>query len=266
MIHTVSGGGITAAVDLADGGRLTALTALGRQWLAECGPRSPGSYVQEGSGGWDEIVPTVSACVLPDGTELADHGDAWQSEWALVSAGDGHVEAAVTLSSLPITLTRRVEATAAGLRLSYTATTSSVAPVPLFWCAHPLFAAYPGTRLNAAGDPPLVEEYPRRGEPRGWPSGVGATAVKAFAEGAPSASVEHAGGDTLTLAWDPGLLPYLGLYWDGGEFTSVPVVAIEPATGYGDSAARAGAEGRVRLLDARAPLGWWIDVTASSSR
>jgi len=265
VIHRVSGGDVVADVDLADGGRLTALTALGRQWLAPSGPRTPGGYLQEGSGGWDEISPTVSTCVLADGTVLADHGDAWQGAWTLVSADDRHVEATVTLATQPVTLTRRVAAHGDGLRLSYSATTPSLRPVPLFWCAHPLFAAEPGTRLRVAGHPRLVEEYPGPRAPRGWPGDVGAGAVKAFVdEPVSSASVVHADGDSLTLSWDPALLPYLGLYWDGGEFTTVPVVAIEPATAYGDSAARAVDDGRVRQLHAGAPFRWWVDVAAES--
>ena len=266
MIHRVSGGGIVADIDLDDGGRVTSLTALGRQWLVPGAARTPGGYLQQGSGGWDEIAPTVSACVLDDGTVLADHGDAWQTAWRPVSADDRHVEATVTLSSPPITLTRRVAAHGSGLRLSYSATTRSPRPVPLFWCAHPLFAATPGTRLRVEGGHGLVEEYPGPRAPRDWPGDVGATAVKAFVDRPVSAaSVVHADGDTLTLSWDAALLPYLGLYWDGGEFTTVPVVAIEPGTAYGDSAARAGAEGRVRMLDADAPFHWWVDVTASSA-
>ena len=264
MTHSLSGGGITVETDLVDGARLTRLTALGRQWLAECGPRSPGDYVQPGSGGWDEIAPTVSAGVLSDGTELADHGDAWQSTWTLVSESATHVEASVRLTSLPITLARRIDASDAGIRLSYTATTDSERPVPLFWCAHPLFSAHPGTRIRVADDPPLVEEYPGPRAARGWPGDVGDTAIKAFtAAPASGASVEHANGDTLALAWDPALLPYLGLYWDGAEFTSTPVVAVEPATGYGDSAPRAVAEGRVRLLHAGVPFRWWMTLTVA---
>ena len=157
----VRGGGITVRVDVADGARLTSLTSGGREWLAPSGPRSPGVFVQPGSGGWDEVVPTVAACVLGDGaaltgtafagTQLADHGDAWQSSWTLVSESATHVEASVRLTSLPITLARRIDASDAGIRLSYTATTDSERPVPLFWCAHPLFSAHPGTRIRVAG-------------------------------------------------------------------------------------------------------------------
>lgn len=276
MLTVQGGGGITVQVDVADGARLTSLTSGGREWLAPGGPRSPGVFVQPGSGGWDEVVPTVSACVLADGpaftgpeftgTVLADHGDAWQTAWTLDSADARHVQTSVRLASLPITLTRRIEATSTGIGLVYTASTDAAAPVPLAWCAHPLFAADAGTRIVLAEpEPRLIEEYPRKGTPRDWPGAVGDTAIKAFTDGAASsAAVVHATGDALTLSWDPTLLPYLGLYWDGGEFTDTPVVAIEPSTAFGDSASRALAEGRIRLLEPGRPFTWWLHLTATS--
>ena len=262
---TVTGGGLTVQVAVADGARITSLTAGGREWLAPGGPRSPGIFAQPGSGGWDDVVPTVAVCSLADGTVLADHGDAWQTPWTLDSADSSHVQTSVRLTSLPVTLVRRVEATATGIRLAWTASTDATRPVPLAWCAHPLFAADAGTRIVlAAPARDLIEEYPRRGLPREWPGAVGASAIKAFTSVLSSASVVHGNGDTLTLDWDPVLLPHLGLYWDGGEFTDTPVVAIEPSTAFGDSAARAVAEGRIRLLEPGRPFTWWLQLAATS--
>ena len=263
----ITGGGITVEVDVADGARITSLTTGDREWLAPSGPRSPGAFVQPGSGGWDEAIPTVSACTLADGTVLADHGDAWQTPWTLDSADAGHIQTSLRLTSLPITLTRRIQATASGIRLAWTASTDSPGPVPLAWCAHPLFTADAGTRIVLADPAPgLIEEYPRRGAPRDWPGAVGASAIKAFTDAPRSgAAIVHADGDTLALHWDPALLPYLGLYWDGGEFTDTPVVAIEPSTAFGDSAARAAAEGRIRLLQPGQQFSWWLSLTAPPS-
>ena len=280
MFTVQGGGGITVRVDVADGARLTSLTSGGREWLAPGGPRSPGVFVQPGSGGWDDVVPTVAACTLPGGTALAgsafagtalagtvlaDHGDAWQTEWTLDSSDDTHLQTSVRLPSLPISLTRRIEAVASGLRLSWEASTDGPGPVPLAWCAHPLFAADADTRIVLpAPAPALIEEYPRDRVPRDWPDAVGSAAVKAFAaEPQSSVSVVHSNGDALTLSWDRALLPYLGLYWDGGEFTDTPVVAIEPSTAFGDSAARAVAEGRIRMLEPGRPFSWWLQLSAT---
>ena len=258
---TVSGGGITAQLDVADGARLTSLIAGGREWLAASGPRTPGRYVQQGSGGWDDVVPTVTACVLEDGTILGDHGDAWQTEWTLDSYDEAHVQTSVWLPSLPIALSKRLQATATGLLLTWTARTEAPGRFPLAWCAHPLFSADADTRIVVAEPSTLIEEYPRDRRARDWPEAVGATAIKAFTETRhSSASVIHANGDSLTLTWDERLLPYLGLYWDGGEFTSVPVVSIEPSTAFGDSTVRALDEGRVRMLEQGFPFRWWVHI------
>ena len=258
------GAGIDLLVDVSDGARITSLRAGGREWLAPGGPRSGTAFVQRGSGGWDEAVPTVAACVLADGTVLPDHGDAWRGDWAVTSRGADHLETTVRLASLPVTLRRRISATATGIRLSYSATTDRREPMPLLWAAHPLFAAEPGTRIAVDGGPGLVEEYPRRGRPLAWDAhrAAGHGALKAFTRGShSSARVVHPDGNALRLDWDPRRLPHLGLYWDGDEFTSTPVVAIEPSTGRGDSAALAAAEGRVRMLSSAAPLHWWLEAT-----
>ena len=59
----------------------------------------------------------------------------------------------------------------------------------------------------------------------------------------------------------------VGLGWhnDGGVFTDTPVVAIEPSTAFGDSAARAVAERRIRLLEPGRPFSWWLRLTGTSS-
>ena len=274
----IRGGGIALLVDVADGARITSLTAGGREWLAPTGPRYGGGFVQAGSGGWDEAIPTVAACVLPDGTVLADHGDAWSMPWTVSSRGAESVVATVRLRSVPVTVTRRIAGSAAGIRIDYEATTSSVEALPLLWAAHPLFAADDATRVvvgdgsgsggggDRGADPALalVEEYPQRGRELAWDPQRRAetSALKAFVAGThSSARVTHGDGQSLRLGWDAADLPYLGLYWDGAEFTDTPVVAIEPSTGWGDSAARAVASGRVRTVSAAEPLRWWLTLT-----
>ena len=239
-----AGGGIELLLDPADGGRITSLVAHGREWLAPSSPRVPTeSFVDAGTGGWDECAPTVRPGILPDGTVLRDHGDAWRSPWTEGSRVD--------LPSVGVTLERTLSATPTGVRMDYRAT--SRRDVPLLWCAHPLFAAPPGTRIVAAAE--LTAEYPTV-EQIDWPTSIDEVsgAIKAFAD-VQEASIWHADGVELRMRWS---LPHAGFYWDSSEFTSSPVVAIEPTTGRSDSA--------VDILDtlpvvrAEEPLRWWIEL------
>lgn len=239
-----SGGGVDLVIDPADGGRITSLVAHGREWLKPSHPRLPTeSFLNAGTGGWDECAPTVGAGILPDGTVLRDHGDAWRSPW------EGGTR--VFLPSVGVTLERTLDATPTGVRLNYQATSHT--DVPLLWSAHPLFAAPPGTRIVAAGT--LMAEYPTV-EQIAWPTSIDDVhgAIKAFAD-TQEASIQHADGTELHMRWS---LPHAGYYWDTGEFTDTPVVAIEPTTGRSDSA--------VDILDAlpivRAdkPIRWWVEL------
>ena len=239
-----SGGGVDLVIDPADGGRITSLLAHGREWLKPSSPRAPTeSFLAAGTGGWDECAPTVGAGILPDGTVLRDHGDAWRNAWEEGTR--------VFLPSVGVTLERTLEATSTGVRLNYQAT--SQADVPLLWCAHPLFAAPPGTRIVAAGV--LTAEYPKV-EQIAWPASIDDVpgAIKAFAD-TQEASIRHADGVELHMRWS---LPHAGFYWDTSAFTTEPVVAIEPTTGRSDNAADI--LDALPIVGADQPMRWWIEL------
>lgn len=262
MIRVEGGNGVTAVVAPEHGARIVSITAHGREWLSPSRPDASGPFVHAGTGGWDEAIPTVQHCVL-DGVVLPDHGDAWNAAWELLPANG--VTTAIDLRSLPIRLVRSITPTATGLRLSYTASTASASPVSFLWSAHPLFRAETGSFLRMTPQL-LTEEHPVRGRTVTIPAGIDAigadAALKAFATGVAAASVVHADGAALTLSWDPHLLPYLGLYWDRGEFTTAPVMAIEPTMAPTDSAARAAS---LWSVTATSPKTWWLDVTAAKN-
>lgn len=260
---SVIGRGVAVEVDPVDGGRITSLWAHGREWLAPSGQRPQiESFVEAGTGGWDDIVPTVEACRLPDGTQLRDHGDVWRQAWTVISTTASRLVMRTDLTSLPVIIERRIEESPSGLRLSWMASTTSVDPIPLLWSAHPLFAAPPGTRLET-GVQVLTSEHPCRGTPVATPDGIDSIGagqtLKAFASGEACATVAHPDGRGIRFTWDPAQLPHLGLYWDRDAFTDTPVVAIEPTTGPSDSAARALAA--LPTLSWERALTWWIEVS-----
>lgn len=279
MSWEVTGRGLRCAVDADRGGRIVSLRSDGAEWLAPSYPSDrPGlgaPFVHAGMGGWDEVAPSVQADALPDGTSVPDHGDLWNVPWAVESASADALVMAVELTSLPVTVRRTIGATDAGLRFEYTATTDAMGEYPLLWCAHPQFSAGPHATLTLglAGReirPELVEEYPNRGArlqfPVQPPHGMLSpeTSVKAFLPPgvtADSATLNLGREQSLRLSWDPTALPYLGLFWDNGEFAADPVLAIEPATGWGDSLSQAVASGRVMSVSAAAPMRWHLDLS-----
>lgn len=247
------GGDISLHIDPLDGGRITGLVALGREWLAPSRPREVcESFVDAGTGGWDEVAPTVEACSPETGIVLRDHGDAWRSPWRVLTHTSRKLEMSVELPSAAVTLRRTILSQPHGVRFEYEATTRCARSIPLLWCAHPLFDASSGARIVADGD--LTQEYPIRGKPMSWPRSVRrGTAVKAFASGVAAASVVQPDGAELRMSWD---VPHVGFYWDDGKFSEGPVIAIEPSTGGSDSAVRA--KDQLPSVSRDTPLRWWL--------
>lgn len=288
-MYEVAGRGLRCVVDADHGGRIVSLRSNSRgsddggfddgfEWLAPSYPSSqPGlgaPFVRGGMGGWDEVVPSVQTAALLDGTIVPDHGDVWNVPWIVTAASAGLLVMEVELASLPVTLRRTIRATDAGLRIDYIATTDALGEYPVLWCAHPQFAAgaHATLTLGLAGRavaPELTEEYPNRGISRGFPAGSvhatlhAGTSVKAFLPPgavADSATLNLGGEQSLRLSWNAESLPYLGLFWDNGEFAAEPVLAIEPATGWGDSLADAVASARVLTVSVTKPLRWHLDL------
>ena len=271
----VGGTGLTALVVPDRGAKIASLRdGTGREWLAQPGPtlpapaRGPVSFVDAEMCGWDECAPTVDADVL-DGTALADHGEAWTTPWTALTPGTWGCDG----RSLPYRLSRRVEPTAAGLELVYTAEALANTPVPFQWAAHPQFAAPPGSRVvlppevlhvdgiyGFDGRPPWTDELARVDA---VPDGG---ALKYWVD--PEQAVSWAGlltadGTMLRLSWDPALVPYLALWVDAGLHSRERVVALEPSTGSREALSRSRADGRCQWLQPGLPVTWSVRVEVS---
>ncbi|WP_155848480.1 hypothetical protein [Arthrobacter sp. 35W] len=285
----MSGPGLRCEVQPDRGARIVSLRGDdGREWLAASErtavPGSGQSFVREGMGGWDEVAPTVQTdpgLVDAAGNQLAelpDHGDVWNVPWTVDAASSSRLATSVELSSLPILLERTIAASATGLVFSYRASTTAAGPVPLLWCAHPQFAAGEGAAVSLESGgmpiaPALVEMHPRLGEARAFPSSplhrvlTPSTSMKAFVdpEVRADAAVLHDGaGRALRIDWDASQLPYLGLFWDNGEFAAGPVLAIEPSTGWGELLSTAVGQQRVLTVSSGRPLEWALHLSVGT--
>jgi len=241
----------------------------GHEWLAQPSPGDlpPARPGQRYSGaemcGWDEMAPTLRSPGLPD------HGEVWAAPWRIVDESPQEVELEVRGSVVPFVLRRRTQVTSTGLVLDYAARSTSGRP-DFLWVAHPQLRAPEGTRLVLSTRPSRM--VPADDEQREllWPAGAvdplsgvepGAGRKLWCVPGtAPSAvTVHYPEGRRLTLSWS-GAVSDLAIWVDRCWRSRELVVAVEPATSYGDDLVRSSAAGTAIRLDETTWTRWSIRV------
>lgn len=269
----VAGRGITARVAPAFGAKVVSLRGVGLEWLLQPSGRGNGSpdagpFVSAGLSGWDECLPTIDPCALPDGTVLPDHGSVWAAPWRPQPEGWLTVE----IPDTGLFFARRLVPTTAGLRFEYRLN-SSAGPAAVLWAAHPQFQAPAGTRVVLSADQ-VVEVHPDAGPPVEWrPMGsidhVGpGCSHKVYLPvdvHTGSVGLERPDGRWLRLSWDETLVPHLGVWFDNGQYAPEPVIALEPGIGWYDALDRAIANGSALTLCEHGEARWWLDVAVGAS-
>jgi len=246
--------------------------------------------------GWDEMFPTINACefVGVDGTRynLPDHGELWTQAWATTSADDTALSMCAYGVFQSYKLERRLEITDADtLYLDYTLTSQAEHPFPFIWAAHPLFRAFPESRLSFT--PPIAEmmlasALPRTGFQQGQNVSL-ATIVLETGEkvdilrvGQPtfthsrkfyvpkedslrSVGIEHPQLNTaLDLSWSGDSIRYFGLWIDEGARSREYVLAPEPCTGFYDDLRFAQLQGTAAVIQPGQVLTWTLRLRFNS--
>lgn len=250
------------------GGTIARLHAGGADWLVppvrwESTPHPAASFVDVPVGGWDEMLPTIDACVV-DGVARRDHGDVWCIGWE--RAGDG-LEAVSASSGCR--LSRTITVDERGIRLDYALSAERATSV--LWAAHPLFAAPAGTRvmLPAGVDRALdvangeLVDWPVDGVPiDDVPDGAWRKYVLAPQQRVDRAAIVRPDGVWLRLRWAGSVIEHLAVYLDGVAFVPERCIAIEPMAGWYDSLTRAIESGTALRVAAGESIRWWIEVDA----
>lgn len=256
----------------------------GREWLEQPAgelvslPRYGSAFTDADMFGWDEMLPTITGCSYPDGeylgAPLPDHGEVWTLPWETRMVGKALV-CSTTGRALPYQVTRTMRAEGARLQLEYELSVAGSTPLWLLWAAHPQFAVDGrGPRIVLPAEVRQVLDVWPRIEPgpvrwpgpdvestNGVPSGTGRKLYALPNAKIGTAGLVHEDGTWVRLAWDPGMVPYLGLWLDNGAFASHPVIALEPATGYYDDLALAVRNQRVPQIHPGRPLRWSLLVS-----
>lgn len=247
------------AVDLTDGARANSLHGT-VEWLHQpIGDRTITDFTASSLGGWDEMLPTIDACLVPRGSgfdEWGDHGEAWNRRWS----GDGESHA-VDIDGT--TLRRSIQHDSAGVRLDYSLTSDQKRPVQ--WAAHPQFAWVPGLRIELGTAAPWRCVHPEK-VTRVLEADIDPALLLDSLAGAKWWStapidrivLRRPDGTGLCITWDAETVPCVALWIDPGSFASGQVIAIEPALTPYDSLADAVGAGSAPTVGPDHPLSWWL--------
>ena len=266
------------------GGKVTSLfdRVNRREWLVQAdhelvGPADADLPYDEGDlCGWDEMMPTISACRYP-GTELvlSDHGELWQRPWTVVTHStnsivmavtgslDYQFERAISLEGERITVHYRVVAGAQGLNF--------------LWAAHPFFALGSTTRVSVDGLSGFLEVRSDGGRTDFvWPDD-GLTIAQAVAPhrdkklfarvASDDAEVvlRDPEGPSLAWRWSRADAPWLGVWLDRASLSGHLVAAIEPTNAGDDSLEVAASSGDSWTLAHGEEKRWSISITLGDS-
>lgn len=268
----------------AAGGNITELVdrRTGRNWLwtnphiPATQPRAGLDYGKEiDSGGWDEILLSVSPDDLKipgrSTRRIPDHGDLVRQAWSVLETDDSALTCMLGISGQLLNYRfERIVVLAERepvIQLHYELTNNESFPWPWYWSAHALLSAEPGMQIELPSAQPFrlddaTSEHNPAERIRRWPDldltehvsvdlsnsfAAKKFAHKIFVESPEDGSVRVAAPgnrETLTMSFDRGQLPWLGLWinnegWSGCGSAPYRNLGLEPCTTPYDSVAEA---------------------------
>ena len=287
------------------GGKVASLQYGGvellQQPLQPYAARTPEMRFEESdASGFDECLPSVSACEIaePAGmVRIPDHGEFWRLPCEVEMRGANEVKLTATGSVLPLRFERTLKADGGTLRVAYRVENTGENEAPYLWSAHPLFSVdeddaivLPESVSEARVEGSAGERLGAKGSVVNWPDAElrDGEKVKLSRAGNVSdnigdklyAAAPHEGwaqierrraGLRVRVGFDPGLLPWLGLWlcyggWPEGQARRQQCVALEPCTAPGDSLAEALEKGWARVLAPGQSVVWWMTIAVSEIR
>lgn len=188
------------------------------------------------AGGWHTLMPNAGDHRTIDGVDHPFHGEAAWRRWSTAAVRRDAVMLELSLRTVPLLVQRTTTVTDGGLRIGQRVVNTGDLPIAFTWTEHPAFSAAvvdPSTRILLDGEQ-LSVVFPESGHRHG--------AFRSIPVGGRGSAVVEAPEWTLTLHWDPTLLPHLHVWQEHRQTQTFPwwgradTVALEPASRpYADS-------------------------------
>jgi galactose mutarotase-like enzyme len=285
------------------GGKIASLRWKGVELLQQplreyAAPTPEMSYEKSDASGFDECLPSVAECMLPDGTQISDHGEFWRLPCEAEPLGPNQLRliSMGRVQSLRFERTLRLEGDT--LHIDYSLSNTGHTETPYLWAAHPLFAVDAGDRIvlppsigrvnvahslngrlsaGASAQWPLVERSDS--SPDGSKIDVSIAGDEADGVGDKLFAEVHNDGWAaierpqaklrLRVSFDPQRLSHLGLWlcyggWPRQQSARQQCVGLEPCTSPMDSLAEAIEKGFAATLAPGQSSSWSIKITVSA--
>jgi hypothetical protein len=152
------------------GGKIASVLWRGRELLAR-NPLRPATYdcpyADFDASGFDECLPSIGACVYPEGPwqgmNVPDHGEVWSIPWSYAVDGT-RVHLSVHGVRFPYAFEKTIVLRPPNaIRLDYAFTNLSSFPFKFLWSAHPLLAPRPGMRIHLPAETQVRVDWSKDG-------------------------------------------------------------------------------------------------------
>lgn len=249
-----------------------------------------GIYTDGECSGYDDMFPTIDACVYEQepwkGVLLADHGEVWSLPWEPVITAEG-LELTVNGKRFPYTLSKRIRFAGENtLRISYHLYNNSDYDFEFLWAGHFMINMEEGMQVTLPGDcKKAVSILTNTGRPYGevmdWPDFKGRDGQLYRADISRPASSEGfekyyfqqpltqgwctlnypLDAKKLTISFSVDTVPYLGILMNENGWDNLYNIFIEPCTVCYDRPDVAKQYGQVSKVTAGSNYEWYVDLT-----
>lgn len=246
------------------------------------------NFADYDTAGADDMFPTIDACRCPgegcrDGL-LPDHGDLWSIPWTVTATQD-QVWSQVAGRSLPYEFSRSIRLEKSRVHLEYQVTNTGDKPLWGLWAFHGLTACDESTRLILPQVDRVINVHPSAslgcvGSEHPFPITADITGQSYHLDrikpkGANNTEKFYVNGRVQSgqaaltlnnnrllyqLEFPTTKVPYLGVWINQGGFKGEYNCALEPATGFYDSAELAYARQSLLPIMPQGVLRWYLII------
>jgi hypothetical protein len=248
------------------------------------------SFAETEFDGIDEIFPSLKSLVLErpglPALSIPEHGWLFNRAWQVTELSDQHTVMRVELPKAALSFERTIRLSDDTIHLDYTVSNAGASPFPFIYIFHPLFRADRAMTLDIQPDEPVIAGFSNAGwigapgEQTVWSHLPGPAETPLFRRGfqpegntffkiylpnrtPPQFTLDYGSAGSVTLHWDPSILPHLALWSNEGRALNLNHIAPEPTNSLKENLFDAISDGSALVVEPKNHISWSICLTWS---